>query len=112
MMLSDPVSLRSSKARLPERVPVTKAARDAAADQARVPVQSIFFAKRILRSGRTRGSSPIGAEIRCDVSRMRRSASDSEAVHRWSGTVAKAVCVTVHASRVYPTCAYLSADLG
>jgi hypothetical protein len=31
---------------------------------------------------------------------MRCSASDSEAVHRWSGTVAKAVCVTV---------AYLSA---
>jgi hypothetical protein len=29
------------------------------------------------------------------VSRMRCSASDSEAVHRWSGTVAKAVCVTV-----------------
>jgi hypothetical protein len=26
---------------------------------------------------------------------MRCSASDSEAVHRWSGTVAKAVCVTV-----------------
>jgi hypothetical protein len=38
---------------------------------------------------------PIGAKIRCDVSRMRCSASDSEAVHRWSGTVAKAVCVTV-----------------
>ena len=36
---------------------------------------------------------PIGAKIRCDVSRMRCSASDSEAVHRWSGTVAKAVCV-------------------
>ena len=29
------------------------------------------------------------------VSRTRCSASDSEAVHRWSGTVAKAVCVTV-----------------
>ena len=26
---------------------------------------------------------------------MRCSASDSEAVHRWSGTVAKAVCITV-----------------
>ena len=41
------------------------------------------------------GLDPIGAKIRCDVSRMRCSASDSEAVHRWSGTVAKAVCVTV-----------------
>ena len=37
----------------------------------------------------------MGAKIRSDVSRMRCSASDSEAVHRWSGTVAKAVCVTV-----------------
>ena len=52
------------------------------------------------------------SKIRSDVSRMRCSASDSEAVHRWSGTVAKAVCVTVHAGRVYPTCAHLSADLG
>jgi len=26
---------------------------------------------------------------------MRCSASDSEAVHRWSGTVAKVVCVTI-----------------
>jgi hypothetical protein len=39
--------------------------------------------------------SPMGAKIRSDVSRMRCSASDSEAVRRWSGTVAKAVCVTV-----------------
>ena len=46
------------------------------------------------------------------VSRMRCSASVSEAVRRCSGTVEKAVCVTVHASRVYPTCAHLSADLG
>ena len=59
-----------------------------------------------------RGLDAIGAKMRCDVSRMRCSASHSEAVHRWSGTVAKAVCVTVHARRVYPTCAYLSADLG
>jgi hypothetical protein len=41
------------------------------------------------------GLDPIGAKIRSDVSRMRCSASDSEAVHRWSGTVAKAVCVAV-----------------
>jgi hypothetical protein len=38
---------------------------------------------------------PHGARIRCDVSRMRCSASDSEAVHRWSGTVAKAVFATI-----------------
>jgi hypothetical protein len=31
------------------------------------------------------------------MSRMRCSASDSEAVHRWSGTVAKAVCVVAKA---------------
>jgi hypothetical protein len=42
-----------------------------------------------------RGLDPIGAKIGSDVSRMRCSASDSEAVHRWSGTVAKAVRVTV-----------------
>ena len=41
------------------------------------------------------GLDPIGAKIGSDVSRMRCSASDSEAVRRWSGTVAKAVCVTV-----------------
>ncbi len=34
-------------------------------------------------------------QVKPHVSRMRCSASDSEAVHRWSGTVAKAVCVTV-----------------
>ena len=34
------------------------ARRNAGLGQARVPVQSIFFAKRVLRSGWTRGSSP------------------------------------------------------
>ena len=29
-----------------------------------------------------------------------------------SGTARSSVCVTVHASRVHPTCAHLSADLG
>jgi hypothetical protein len=36
----------------------------------------------------------------------------SEAVRRCSGTFTKVVCVTIHAGRVYPTCAHLSADLG
>ena len=44
-----------------------------------------------------RGLDPIGAKMTSDVSRMRCSASDSEAVHRWSGTVAKAVCVVAKA---------------
>src|SRR5258705_3326038 len=52
--------------------------------QARVPVQSIFFARRVLRSGWTRGSSPIGAKIR-GVSRAQRSASLKGAYARLRG---------------------------
>jgi hypothetical protein len=57
--------------------------------------QIVAKTQSFIANGSTRGSSPIGAKMRCDVSRMRCSASDSEAVHCWSGTVAKEVCVTV-----------------
>ena len=38
--------------------------------------------------------------------------SRAMAVRCRPGTLPKAVSLTIHASRVYPTCAYVSADLG